>query len=62
MGYEIKSLRPIFKTEMVINQSKANLDEKILFGKITHHLDPEIRKMQVRGMFGNENSTFHSGP
>ena len=47
---------------MLIYQSKANLDEKILFGKITRHLDPEIRKMLVRGMFGNENSTFHPGP
>ena len=37
-------MRPIFKTEMLIFQSKANLDEKILSGKITHHKDPEIRK------------------
>ena len=35
-GCGIKSMRPIFKTEMFINQSKANLDEKICFGKITH--------------------------
>ena len=41
---EIKSMRPIFKTEILIYQSKANLDGKILFGKITRHLDPEIRK------------------
>ena len=61
-GCEIKSMRPIFKTEMLIYQSKANLDEKILFGKITHHLDPEIRKMLVNGKFGNEDSTFQSGP
>ena len=33
------------KTEMLIYQSKANADEKVLFGKITHILDPEIRKM-----------------
>ena len=46
---------------MLIYQSKANLDEKILFGKITHHLNPEIRKMLVRSMFGNKDSSFHSG-
>ena len=47
-------MRLIFKTEMLIYQSKANLDEKILFSKITHHSDPEIRKMLVNGMFGNK--------
>ena len=62
VGYGIKSMWLVFKTKILIYQSKANLDEKILFGETTHHLDPEIRKMLVRGMFGNENSTFHSGP
>ena len=52
-------MRPICKT---LYQSKANLNEKNLFGKITHHLDPEIRKMLVNGKFGNQDSTFHSGP
>ena len=52
----------IFKTEMLIYQSKANLDGINLFRKITHRLDPEIRKMLVIDMFGNENSTFHCGP
>ena len=55
-------MRPILQTEMLIYQSKANLDEKILFGRITHHLDPEIREMLVNGNFGSEDSTFHSGP
>ena len=32
VGCGIKSLSPIFKTKMFICQSKANLDEKILFG------------------------------
>ena len=41
----------IFKTKMFIYQAKANLDEKILFRKIIHHLDPEIRKMLVRGLY-----------
>ena len=36
-GYGMKSMRAIFKTNMLTYQSKANLDEKILFGKITHH-------------------------
>ena len=55
-------MRSIFKIEMLIYQSKANLDEKILFGKITHHLHPEIRKMWVNGKFGNQESKFYSGP
>ena len=36
-GNGIKSMKPILKTDMLIYQSKANLDEKILFGKIIHH-------------------------
>ena len=52
---------PIFITEMFIYQSKVNLDEKTLFGSISHLTDPEIRKKLVKGMFGNKNSTFHSG-
>ena len=35
-GHAIKSMRPIFKTKIFVGQSKVNLDEKILFGKITH--------------------------
>ena len=52
----------ILKTKLLSYQSKANLDEKILFLEVTHYPDPEIRKMPVRGMFGNIDSTFHSGP
>ena len=63
VGCGIKSLRPIFKAEMSIYLSKANLDVKIFFGKkITHHVDPGFRKMLVSEMFGNGNSKFHSGP
>ena len=40
----MKSTLPIFRTEMFIFQSKANLDVKIVFDKITHHLEPEISK------------------
>ena len=54
VGSEIKSMLLIFKTEMLSYQSKANLDEETLFGKITHHLDPEIRKMLVKSMFRND--------
>ena len=60
-GSGLKNVWPIFKTKMFIFQSKANLDEKTLFGEITHHLDHEIRTMLIRGMFGNGHSTFHSG-
>ena len=38
---------PIFKTELLIYQSKANFGEKNLFAKITRHLDLESRKMPV---------------
>ena len=37
-------MRPIFETEMLIHQSKANLNVKILFSNNTHLIDPEIRK------------------
>ena len=53
---------PLFQTKLLIFQSKANLDEKILFGKITHHVVQEITKMLARGMFVNGNSTFRSSP
>ena len=46
-------MRPIFKTEMLIYHSKANLDDKILFGKIKHLQDPTTIKMLVRGLYGN---------
>ena len=52
-------MRLIFEFEVLI---KAILDENILFGKVTHHLDPEIRKILVNGKFSNGDSTFHSGP
>ena len=34
----------------------------ILFVKIAHQWVPEVRKVQVRDMFRNKDSTFHSGP
>ena len=54
-------MRPIFKTEMFIYQSKVKLDEKISFGNIPHLINQEIRKLLVNGKFGNEDSTFHAG-
>ena len=47
---------------MLIYQSYANLDEKILFGKITLYLDQGIRKLLFKEFVLKENSTFHSGP
>ena len=41
VGCEIKSMRLMLKTEMLINQSKVILDEEILFGKVTRNSDPE---------------------
>ena len=49
-GYRITSIWPIFKTKISIVQSRANLDEKILFCKIIRHLEPEIWKMPYLGM------------
>ena len=57
----MKSMWVTFKTTLTY-QSKANLDEKILFAKITRHLDPEIRKMLEGASFGIKHSPFHSGP
>ena len=51
-GCEFKRMTLIFKTEMKINRSKYNLDEKILFGKITRHCDQEIRKIPARVCLG----------
>ena len=40
----------------------CNLDEIISFGEIAHHLDPEIRKLLINGIFGNQDFPFHFGP
>ena len=61
-GCDVKRMWPIFKTEILIYQSKANLNEKILFGKITYHMDKNIGKMLVDCKSGNKDSTFHSVP
>ena len=42
----------IFNTKMLIFRPQANLNDKILFGKINHQLGPDIRKILVRVMFG----------
>ena len=47
-------MSPIFKTDMFSYKSKVNLDEKILFGSISHLTDPDIKKMLLKGMFGNK--------
>ena len=39
-----------------------SLDMNILIGKSTHLLDPETRKMLVRGLYGKVKSTLDSGP
>ena len=41
----------IFKTKMLIYQSKANLGEITLFGKITHLQEPTNRQVSVRGLY-----------
>ena len=49
----MKSMWAIFKTNKLTYQSKANLDEKIFVGKLTHHLDPEIRKYCKEHVLGS---------
>ena len=53
-GRGMKSKRLILKIEMLIYQSKAGLDERILFGKITHLLVHKVRKVLVSASYGNE--------
>ena len=48
---------PIFKTKVLIYYLKANLNDKILLGKIKHLQEPTIIKMRVRGLYGNRE--FH---
>ena len=45
---------PIFKTRMLIYLVKVNLDVNSLFGKCTHLLDEEGRKIVIRGLMGTE--------
>ena len=40
-------MRSVFKAEMLICQSKASIDVKIVFRKITRLLDPDVRKMLI---------------
>ena len=47
-GCGIKSSPPMFRTEILIYQSRSNFDLKILFGKVTHLLEPEIREKLVK--------------
>ena len=56
VGCGMKSIWPIFKTKMLLYQSKVIFDVKILFRKITHLYDLKISKVSARGMYGNKNS------
>ena len=60
-GCKIKSTRLIFKTVMLMYKSKANIDEKNFVWQYHSSFRPKVRKLLVRGMLGNEDSTFHSG-
>ena len=50
----------MFNTDMSVYHPKAHLDEKVLFGKISCHIDPKIKKMLGRGFCGNESSELDS--
>ena len=60
-GCGTKAASPIFNIEVMIDQLKANLDLKVLLGKITHLLDQETRKVLVRVFYEKEHTTFDSG-
>ena len=45
-------MRPIFKTELLLYQPQANIDEEILFGKIAYQFDVEIERMLVKSILG----------
>ena len=53
-GYGIIGGRYLFKTEIFTYKSKVNLYKKILSGSIPYLTDPGIRKMLVKGMFGDK--------
>ena len=44
-----KSTWPILKNKSLIYHQKANFDVTILFGEITHRVDPEIRNNAGKG-------------
>ena len=57
-GCGIKLIGAIFKIKILIYQLKANVDVKILFGKITNDLDLGTCKMLSMVFVGNENRPF----
>ena len=61
-GCGIKILALKFETEMLIYHLKADLNVKILFSNFTHYIDSEIWENPEKSLFGNKDSTFHSGP
>ena len=57
-----RPIRHIFhRFQNVPASCERSLKGEILFCKIAHHLGPEVRKMMIRGMFANKDSTFHFG-
>ena len=52
----------IFKSKISMYLSKANLDIRNLFGKITCLVGPEMKSMLVRGLCFIMRSKFSSGP
>ena len=61
VGHEIKSLWPIFKAEMLICPSNANLDERICLVKSLVSKNQKLEN--AKGVCMKiENSMFHSGP
>ena len=50
----MKSTRRIFKTKMLIYQSKANINVKTLFREDTCLMDPENQRVLVRMCMGTK--------
>ena len=50
-------MRMVLKTAMFVYQSKPNLDVKVVFGKITHHFRPIVRKMLLKSSMGTRMSS-----
>ena len=55
-----KKILPVWRAKISFYHSKANLNVKIYCGKITNLKASKTRQMSARGMYRNENSTFHS--
>ena len=57
-GYGMKIMWLIFKTKIFLCQSKASLDDKIMFWKSLIFRTQKFGKFLERGLYGNRESYF----